>query len=246
MTPEEPLDFAAAAASGPVPVFRDRRDAGAQLGHAIAALGAGPGRLVLAIPRGGVPVGYEVALALAAPLDVVIVRKLGHPEQPELAMGAIASGGVRVLNPAALVGVSRQELEEVAAREAAELDRRERSYREGRPAVDPRGRPIVLVDDGLATGSSMRAAIAALRQRGAGSILAAAPVAPTSTASEMRRLADRFVCLIEAEIFLAVGEWYEDFSATSDDEVRSLLASAARRPPAPAPRGAVGDHARAG
>jgi putative phosphoribosyl transferase len=207
--------------------FSDRREAGRYLGRALAELAEHDRLLVLAIPRGGVPVGYEVATALGAPLDVITVRKLGHPEQPELAMGAIASGGVRVLNPDVTLGVSQLAIERVTERERRELERRERAYRGDRPPEDPAGRVVVLVDDGLATGASMRAAIAALRQRGPARIIAAVPVAPPSAATQMRLLADRFVCLILSEIFLGVGEWYEDFSPTTDDEVRDLLAEAA-------------------
>lgn len=206
--------------------FGDRREAGRYLGRALVEQVKDDELLVLAIPRGGVPVGYEVAIALGAPLDVIIVRKLGHPEQPELAMGAIASGGVRVFNRDVTIGIPRWAIEQVTARERKELERRERAYRGDRPPEDPAGRVVVLVDDGVATGASMRAAIAALRQRRPARIIAAVPVASPSAAAEMRLLADQFVCLIVSEIFFGVGEWYEDFSPTSDDEVRDLLAEA--------------------
>ena len=208
--------------------FADRREAGRRLAAELADV-AGTARLaVLGIPRGGVPVAFEIARALAAPLDVLIVRKLGLPEQPELAMGAIASGGVRILNPEVTRHVSAEVLESVAAAEAAELERRERAYRGGRPALDLAGRPLVLVDDGLATGASMKAAIAALRRRSVTSITVAVPVAPASTATEVEGMVDRLTCLVRSDVFFGVGQWYQDFSPTSDEEVRSLLAEAAR------------------
>ena len=209
--------------------LNDRRLAGRLLGAALAALGERQPLLVLGIPRGGVPVAYEVALALKAPLDVMVVRKLGYPGQPELALGAISSGGVLVLNPEVAAGVPQRVIEQIAGREQRELERREREYRGGRPAEDPAGRVVVVVDDGLATGASMRAAITALRQRRPARIIAAVPVSPVSTADEIRAQVDRFVCLVEAELFMAVGEWYVDFSATSDEEVKDLLATAAAR-----------------
>ncbi|HUZ36895.1 MAG TPA: phosphoribosyltransferase [Streptosporangiaceae bacterium] len=209
--------------------FADRREAGRYLADAVAGLREHDSLLVLGIPRGGVPVAYEVAVGLGAPLDVIVVRKLGHPDQPELAIGAIASGGVLVLNPEAAAGLPQRVIEKVAEREQHELERRERAYRGGRPAVDPTGTVVVLVDDGLATGSSMRAAIRALRQRRPARIIVAVPVAPTSTAAEIGPTVDRFVCLIESDYFSAVGEWFEDFSATSDREVQELLARAAQR-----------------
>jgi predicted phosphoribosyltransferase len=181
----------------------------------------------MAIPRGGVPVAYEVAKALAVPLDVIVVRKLGLPGQPELAMGAIASGGVRVLNEDVVraLRIPERTIDSVAALETAGLERRERSYRGERPAEDPTGRTVILVDDGLATGSSMQAAIAALRARGAASIVVAVPVGPPSTCLEISRLADELVCLKHPAFFAAVGEWYADFNPTTDDEVRQLLES---------------------
>jgi predicted phosphoribosyltransferase len=185
---------------------------------------------VLGLARGGVPVAARVAAALDAPLDVMIVRKLGVPWQPELAMGAIASGGVRILDRDVLerVGIPRSTVHAVAEREQAELDRRERAYRAG-PPVDPAGRTVILVDDGLATGSSMQAAIAALRARGPASVVVAVPVAPLSACRRIVRLADRLVCVSPVRRFLSIGDWYDDFSQTSDEEVCRLL----RLAPAP-------------
>jgi predicted phosphoribosyltransferase len=170
--------------------------------------------VVLGLPRGGVPVAYEVASALDAPLDVFVVRKLGHPRQPELAMGAIASGGIRVLN----ADVPRERLEEVTERERAELEKRERLYRGDRPPLDLTGRTPILVDDGLATGATMRAAAAAV-----GFAIVAVPVAPRETVAAFRRDGIEIVCLATPSPFVAVSAWYRDFRPTSDDEVRSLL-----------------------
>lgn len=205
--------------------FRDRHEAGKRLAVHLLEYRNRPDVLVLAIPRGGVPVAYEVAKALAAPLDVVVVRKLGLPSQPELAMGAIASGGVRVLNQdvVASLGIPDRIIDDVAAREIKELERRERAYRGERPADEPAGKTVILVDDGLATGSSMRAAIGAIRARGAASIVVAVPVGPPSTCLEIAGLADRLVCPNQPGYFVAVGEWYMDFAPTTDEEVRQLL-----------------------
>ncbi|HUQ14535.1 MAG TPA: phosphoribosyltransferase [Gemmatimonadales bacterium] len=209
--------------------FMDRHDAGRRLA---AALGSYAGRedvLVLALPRGGVPVGYEVARALGAPLDVMQVRKLGVPGHEELAMGAIASGGVRILSEGVVQALRIPEwvIATVAAAEEQELDRRERIYREGRPFPEVRGRTVILVDDGLATGSTMRAAAAALRAHGAGRLVAAVPVAPKDTCDALRELVDDVICAVTPEPFLAVGEWYEDFTQTSDADVQDLLRRAA-------------------
>jgi predicted phosphoribosyltransferase len=184
--------------------------------------------LVVALPRGGVPVGYEVALALGAPLDVMQVRKLGVPGQEELAMGAIASGGVRIVSETVVeaLGIPERVIATVAAAEAQELERRERIYREGRLFPDVRGRTVVLVDDGLATGSTMRAAAAALRSLGAERLVAAVPVAPKETCEALREAVDQVVCVHTPERFAAVGEWYEDFSQTADEEVGALLRQA--------------------
>jgi putative phosphoribosyl transferase len=181
--------------------------------------------VVLALPRGGVPVGYEVAKALGAPLDVFVVRKLGLPWHEELAMGAIASGGVRVLDPdlIRIARVSEDDIQRITASEQAELERRERRYRGARPFPDLRGKTVILVDDGLATGSTMRAAVAALRQEGPSRIIVAVPVASPETCDAFRDLADEVVCDITPEPFRAVGLWYDDFSQTTDDEVQELL-----------------------
>jgi putative phosphoribosyl transferase len=207
--------------------FRDRHEAGKRLAARLVRYRNRPDVLVMAIPRGGVPVAYEVAKALAVPLDVIVVRKLGLPGQPELAMGAIASGGVRVLNQDVVraLRIPERTIDSVAALEAAELERRERLYRGERPAEDPTGQTVILVDDGLATGSSMQAAIAAQRARGAASIVVAVPVGPRSTCLEIARLVDGLVCLKQPAFFAAVGEWYADFNPTTDDEVRQLLES---------------------
>lgn len=207
--------------------FRDRYDAGKRLAARLVDYRNRPDAVVMAIPRGGVPVGYEVAKALAIPLDVIVVRKLGLPGQPELAMGAIASGGVRVLNPEVVRAIRIPDgiIDSVAARETVELERRERVYRGEWAGEDPTGKTVILVDDGLATGSSMEAAIAALRARKAGSIVVAVPVGPPSTCREVARLADGLVCLNQPAYFAAVGEWYADFAPTTDEEVRQLLES---------------------
>ena len=212
--------------------FHDRVDAGRVLAaDLVRGYGGRADVLVLALPRGGVPVGYEVARALGAPLDVFIVRKLGLPMYEELAMGAIASGGVRVMNPHVLETnpVSECQIEMVAAREQAELERRERAYRDGRPAPEMRGRTVILVDDGLATGASMRAAALALRALEPARIVVAVPVAAEETCDEFRGEVDDVVCTLTPEPFLGVGRWYEDFSQTTDEEVRTLLARAAAR-----------------
>jgi predicted phosphoribosyltransferase len=217
-------------------VFRDRVDAGQQLG---ARLKEFAGRefaqdeavLVLALPRGGVPVGFEVAAALGAPLDVFVVRKLGAPGHEELAMGAIASGGVRVTNDEVLraMRVTPMQMEETAAKELQELERREQEYRGDRAPLAVKGRTIVLVDDGLATGYTMRAAVAALRQMSPKRIVIAVPVAARSTCEELESEADAVLCLYTPFEFVAVGQWYGNFAQTSDDEVRELLERAASR-----------------
>jgi len=205
--------------------FRDRSEAGQLLAERLIAYAGRPDILVLALPRGGVPVAYEVARALGAPLDVFVVRKLGIPGHEELAMGAIASGGVRVLNDDVVqaLHIPERVIEAVAARELRELERRERAYRGDRPAPDVRDRTVILVDDGLATGSTMRAAVAALRRLGPARIVVAVPTAAPSTCEEFRREADECICQITPEPFHAVGLWYQDFSQTTDDEVRDLL-----------------------
>ncbi|HTO89115.1 MAG TPA: phosphoribosyltransferase family protein [Thermoanaerobaculia bacterium] len=223
-------------------IFRDRRQAGQLLAKSLRRYARRPDVIVLALPRGGVPVGYEVARALDVPLDVFLVRKLGVPGQPELAMGAIASGGVRVLDAelARRCGVTRAEIDEVQARELEELLRRERAYRGRRPAPEVAGRTVILVDDGVATGSSLKAAIAALRRRVPAAIVAAVPVAPASTVQELSSLADEVVCVDTPVPFYAVGNFYDDFSPTEDEEVRELLALAAPRAPEGDPVRAAG------
>jgi putative phosphoribosyl transferase len=183
------------------------------------------------LPRGGVPVAFEVAQSLHAPLDVLVVRKLGVPGQEELAMGAIASGGVRVLNQEIVraLAISPQQIDLIVAQEMRELLRREQEYRGNRERMKVHGRTVILVDDGLATGSTMRAAVAALRHQKPQQIIIAVPVAPPSTCAEMEQAADRVVCLYTPLDFLAVGQWYQNFSQTSDAEVRELLDRAAKR-----------------
>ena len=206
--------------------FADRVEAGKLLGEEVVRrIGKRADALVLALPRGGVPVGYEVARALGAPLDVFIVRKLGVPGQEELAMGAIASGGVRVLNDEVLrfVPISKATIDMVAEREAREIHRRETSYRGNRPPLDVTGKTVVIVDDGLATGSTMRAAVRALQEMKPREIVVAVPVAAPSTCAEFRGSVDEMICLRTPEPFQAVGLWYEDFSQTTDEEVHALL-----------------------
>jgi predicted phosphoribosyltransferase len=209
--------------------FRDRRDAGRVLAGRLGAYAHGPDVVVLALPRGGVPVGYEVARALGAPLEVFVVRKLGVPGYEELAMGAVATGGVRVLNHDIIEGlrVAESAVEAVTAAEQAELRRRERLYRGDRPVPDVRGRTVILVDDGLATGATMQAAVRALRQQQPARLVVAVPTAAPDTCAQLRDDADDVVCAITPEPFHAVGLWYEDFSQTTDEEVRELLARAA-------------------
>jgi putative phosphoribosyl transferase len=205
--------------------FHDRYQAGRLLAEQLKAYAGRSDVFVVALPRGGVPVGYEVARALRTPLDVMQVRKLGVPGHEELAMGAIASGGVRIVseNVVEALGIPERVIATVAAAEAQELERRERVYREGRLFPDLRGRTVILVDDGVATGSTMRAAAVALRSLGATRLVAAVPVAPRESCDAMREVVDEVVCARVPERFQAVGEWYEDFSQTSDEEVGELL-----------------------
>ena len=207
--------------------FRNRVDAGRILARALAAYGGTPDLLVLALPRGGVPVAFEVARTLRAPLDVFVVRKLGMPGHEEYAIGAIASGGVMVVNDEAVqaFGITQAELDAVASEERLELERRERSYRGGRPPPDVRGKTVILVDDGLATGSTMRAAVAALRLEGVRRLVVAVPTGAPETCDEIGALVDDLICAITPEPFQAVGLWYEDFGQTTDEEVRDLLAA---------------------
>ena len=206
-------------------VFADRRAAGRDLAQALRPLVGDADVLVLGLPRGGVPVAAEVADALKAELDVFVVRKLGLPRQPELAMGAVASGGVRVLNDEVLVeaAVRPDVLEEVTRREAAEVETRERRYRGERPPARLHGRTVVLVDDGLATGATMRAAVDAARLQQPARLVVAVPVAPRETVAVLERAGVEVVCLSSPDPFLAVGYWYADFAPTTDDEVGTLL-----------------------
>jgi len=209
-------------------LFQDRRDAGRQLARELTDYKDRDDAIVLALPRGGVPVAYEVALALGLPLDVFLVRKLGVPGHEELAMGAIASGGARVLNPEVLIGLPDADVAvaEASARELAELERREVAYRGHRPPLELTGATIILVDDGLATGATMRAGVAAIRQLGARWIVAAFPVGAASSCEVLAEDVDELVVVQTPAAFQAVGQFYADFGQTSDDEVRKLLARA--------------------
>jgi predicted phosphoribosyltransferase len=213
--------------------FRDRREAGQVLAGQLERYRGRPGLLVLALPRGGVAVGFEVAQALQAPLDVFVVRKLGYPGYEEYAMGAIASGGVQVMNQMPGMAVSPQALAEVVAREQAELARRERLYRGDRPPIDLRDRTVIVVDDGLATGSTMRAAVQAIRQQHPARLVVAVPVGAPQTCRALSAEADEVVCAAMPEPFQAVGLWYRDFPQASDEEVHQLLAQARREPALP-------------
>jgi putative phosphoribosyl transferase len=206
--------------------FRDRREAGRLLAAQLSAYASRPDVLVLALPRGGVPVAAEVARALGAPLDVFVVRKLGVPGHEEFALGAIATGGVRVLNDDVVraLRIPDRVIDAVAAKEQEELARRERLYRGDRPPLDVRGRTVILVDDGLATGATMHAAIKALRQQQPACIVVAVPTASPETCDELKREVDEVICATTPDPFYAVGLWYEDFSQTTDEEVRELLA----------------------
>ena len=205
--------------------FPDRTVAGREVAARLGHLAGQAGVIVLGLPRGGVPVAYEVARALGAPLDVLLARKLGVPQQPELAMGAVAAGGVRVLHQAVIdaLGITPDVVDAAAAREGAEATRREQSYRAGRPPLDVAGRTVVVVDDGLATGSTMRAAVAALRALQAGRIVVAVPVGARETCRELAAVADEVVCVEAPADFHAVGQFYDDFTPTTDDEIRALL-----------------------
>jgi putative phosphoribosyl transferase len=208
-------------------IFADRKEAGAELAKHLEPYRGRPNLIVLALPRGGVPVAYEVAQALDAPLDVFVVRKLGLPGQPEYAIGAIAAGGVRVLNEeiTGYLGIRPEAIEQVVGREQIELARQERAFRDRRPPIDAADRTVVLVDDGLATGSTMKAAVQALRAQDLAEIIVAAPVGSPQACAELAGIADSVVCAYSPERFSAVGLWYRDFSQTTDGEVRTLLAA---------------------
>jgi predicted phosphoribosyltransferase len=211
--------------------FRNREEAGRLLGRKLERFRDVPGVLVLGLPRGGVPVAFPVAIALNAALDILLVRKLGVPGQDELAMGAIASNGIQILNNSVIqyLGIPESVVEEVTKREVEELSRREREYRGVRPPMDIPGKIAIVIDDGLATGSTMKAAIAALRCQAPAKIIVAVPTASPETCEELNSTADEVVCAITPEPFYAVGFSYDDFEQTTDDEVRALIQRAARR-----------------
>ncbi len=215
----------------PEPLFRDRMDAGRILADHLTPHLQGQNALVLALPRGGVPVGFEVAKRFNADLDVFIVRKIGVPGHEELAMGAVASGGLRVLNESIVqeLGISPSTVDRATERERREIEHRERLYREGRPALKPTDRTVVLVDDGLATGATMLAATRSLRRQRPQRIIVAVPVASSAACDEFRAHVEEVVCAATPEPFYAVGVWYDDFTQTTDDEVRALLERASRQ-----------------
>ncbi|HEY5922215.1 MAG TPA: phosphoribosyltransferase family protein [Kofleriaceae bacterium] len=214
--------------------FQNRRDAGRKLAQRFDHLSGRPDVVVLALPRGGVPVAYEVATRIGAPLDVLVVRKLGVPGHAELAMGAIASGGILVADQRILAatGVTREAFAAVERRERAELERRERVFREGMPPLDVKGKTVIVVDDGLATGATMAAAVDALRTRDPARVVVAVPVASPDICEALGRRADEMVCLVTPYPLYAIGLWYEDFTQTTDEDVRALLGAAreARKP----------------
>ncbi len=206
-------------------MFHDRVDAGRQLARKLAGYANRKDVLVLGIPRGGVPVAFEIAQALHVPLDIILVRKLGTPGQRELAMGAIASGGIRILNQQLIaeLGVTKEQLAETVAAQEAELQRREQLYRGVRPGIPVQGKIIILVDDGIATGSSMLAAINALRTLQPQKIVVAVPVAPSHRVDPIQKAVEEFVCVLAPEWFFSIGEFYENFSQIDDSEVHALL-----------------------
>lgn len=209
-------------------LFADRRAAGRELARQLSEYAGRQDLLVLGLPRGGVPIAYEIAAALRAPLDVLVVRKLGTPGQEELAVGAIGSGGVLVLNDdiVAGIGLEPEEIEAIAARESIELERREHLYRGARPPLNVRGRTIIVADDGLATGATMSAAIQVLRRQAVSAIIVSVPIGAPETCVEIAKQSDALLCAYVPRRLLAIGNWYEDFAATSDEEVRELLAAA--------------------
>lgn len=212
--------------------YQNRADAGLHLAASLRSYRGQANAIVLALPRGGVPVGYEVAQALHLPLDVFLVRKLGLPFHPEVAMGAIAEGGICVLNHDLIdeAHIAQSTVDQIVGREQIELERRERAYRRGRLPAPLKGRTVIVVDDGLATGATMEVAVRALRQLTAGRIVVAAPLGAPDTCQRLRRIADEVVCPFVPEAFAAVGLWYQNFDETSDDEVRRLLDLAADTP----------------
>jgi putative phosphoribosyl transferase len=216
--------------AGSVHYFADRAEAGKRLAEALSGYAGRADVLVLALPRGGVPVAYEVAQTLAVPMDLWLVRKLGVPGQEELAMGAIAGNDTRILNRDIInvLNIDRTTIDAVIVKEQAELERRNLLYRQGRPSPNVEGKTIIIIDDGLATGATMRAAIASLRQAGAAKIIAAVPVGAASTCGKVEQEADELVYLYTPEPFYGVGQWYSDFSQTSDESVLALLESAAK------------------
>lgn len=212
-------------------LFKDRRDAGRKLAAELSAYADRSDVIVLALPRGGVPVAYEVALALGAPLDIFLVRKLGLPGHEELAIGAIASGGVRVLNEDIVQGlhIPQAVIDTIAQRELKELERREHAYRGDRPAPEVRDRTVILIDDGLATGASMRAAVAGLRALHPARVVVAVPTAAPETCRALEPEVDEIICAMTPEPFYGVGRWYENFSQTTDEQVRRFLEAATRQ-----------------
>ena len=215
--------------------FTDRREAGRELARLLPAVPSSGDSVVLALPRGGVPVAYEIAGALRAPLDVFLVRKLGTPGHPELAMGAIASGGIRVLNEEVIhaLDIKPELIDAIAAREQSELERREVVYRQGRPLLSLANRTVILVDDGLATGSTMRAAVQAVKDQTPARVIVAVPVGAPDTCRALREIADEVICARTPATFSAVGEWYRDFAQTTDDEVIALLSACREAGPGP-------------
>jgi predicted phosphoribosyltransferase len=209
-------------------VFQDRAEAGRVLADRLSGYARSPDVVVLALPRGGVPVGFQVARSLQAPLDVLLVRKLGVPGREELAMGAIAGDGTRVINQQIVreLGITEDKLQAVAAAEHQELERRERTYRDQRPRPELTGKVVIVVDDGLATGATMRAAVAAIRRQQPARVVVAVPVASASTCRELRQAADEVICATTPALFVAVGQAYRDFAQTTDKEVRALLDAA--------------------
>lgn len=222
-----------------MPILKDRREAGRLLARELRKYANRPDVVVLGLPRGGVPVAFEVATALNAPLDVFLVRKIGFPGQEEFAIGALASGGLRVLNMPVIenYGIPEQQIARLVQRERAELERREAAYRAGRPPLDVARRTVILVDDGLATGASMQAAVLALKEVEPARVVAAVPVAPADACEALRSVADETVCALTPEPFEAVGRWYEDFEQTTDAEVQALLERARARSLAQSGRG---------